>query len=241
MENIKKDITKDMKILQVRNHGEKEDKRFSLLDPRLLKPPFLLNIFGQVASGKSTLLMNLLYNKSFYHKIFDSIIFISPTVRNDYTLVHLNQDDDVTKISDNLEDLDHILKALVEIQTAQIHKGHHMLIVLDDCLGYLKPKSYLSHLCTRYRHYKISLIVTSQSFRSIPNVIRTNSSGYILFGCTNDKEVEKLNDEFGGLIKGFRKLLDKSTCEAYSLMFINLKKVKAYKNFDELLYSKFDQ
>jgi len=233
---------KQLNILQVKDRNHEDDKRFRDIDYRLPKPPFLGIINGSVRTGKSTLLMNLLYNDSFFKDVFDQVVFISPTCLNDNTLTHLRDVDDVVKICDKLHDIDLILKSLVEIQKKTINgKNNHMLVVLDDMLGYIKPRSYLAFLCTRYRHFKISLIISSQSFRSIPNVVRTNASFYIIFSTTNNKELEKLNEEFNGLFPNFKQLLKQATEQPYHLLFLDLKKVRAFMNFDKLLYEKIPE
>jgi len=189
----------ELKILKVKDLIEK-DTRFDKLNPVLLKPPFLLVMNGSVRSGKSNLIVNLIYNNNFYKKIFDNIVYISPTVYIDNTLQHLD-DDDVLKF-DNPEKLDDILKTVVESQNEDNHKKEHTLIIIDDCLP-LKRGSYLTYLATRYRHFRISLIITSQDYRSVPNIIRANASGYLIFKTSNKKEYKKLEDEFGSLFDNF--------------------------------------
>jgi len=233
---------KKLNILQVKNKNNEDEKRFKDIDYRLPKPPFLGVINGTVRCGKSTLLMNLIYNDSFFKNVFDEVIFISPTCLNDMTLTHLRDDDEITKICDNLHDIDLILKSLVEIQKQKIdRKNNHMLVILDDMLGYIKPRSYLAFLCTRYRHFKISLIISSQSFRSIPNVVRTNASFYIIFSTTNNKEMEKQNEEFDGLFPNFKTLLKKATDKPYQFLYLDLKKVRAFTNFDDIIYEKIPE
>jgi len=235
-------MNKQKNILQVKNKNTDDEKRFKDIDYRLPKPPFLGVINGTVRCGKSTLLMNLLYNDSFYTNVFDEVIFISPTCLNDMTLTHLRDDDEITKICDNLHDIDLILKSLVDIQKSKIdRKNNHMLVILDDMLGYIKPRSYLAFLCTRYRHFKISLIISSQSFRSIPNVVRTNASFYIIYSTTNNKELEKLNEEFDGLFPNFKTLLKKATDKPYQFLYLDLKKVRAFIGFDDIMYEKIPE
>jgi len=235
------DKQKKLNILQVKNKNTDDEKKFKDIDYRLPKPPFLGVLNGTVRCGKSTLLMNLLYNDSFYKNVFDEVVFISPTCLNDMTLTHLRDDDEITKICDNLHDIDLILKSLVEIQKQIDQKNNHMLIILDDMLGYIKPRSYLAFLCTRYRHFKISLIISSQSFRSIPNVVRTNTSFYIIFSSTNNKEVEKQNEEFDGLFPNFKQLLKKATEKPYKFLYLDLKKVRAFTGFDDIMYEKIPE
>jgi hypothetical protein len=224
----------ELKILKVKDLIEK-DTRFDKLNPVLLKPPFLLVINGSVRSGKSNLIVNLIYNNNFYKKIFDNIVYISPTVYIDNTLQHLD-DDDVLKF-DNPEKLDDILKTVVESQNEDSHKKEHTLIIIDDCLP-LKRGSYLTYLATRYRHFRISLIITSQDYRSVPNIIRANASGYLIFKTSNKKEYKKLEDEFGSLFENFEELYEMCTNKLFSFMFINLRNLNVYSDFEKLVYKK---
>lgn len=239
---------KNLDILKVKNANEmKNQKQFKDLHENLLRPPFLLVVNGNVRTGKSNLMMNLIYNQSFYKDYFDSIFFVSPTVMNDETLQHLREDDDIVKLSENLENIDEIVKTIVESKqendnddkdSSEETEKKHWLLVLDDCLGFIKQRSYISFLCTRYRHYKISIIISSQNFRSIPNVIRQNSSGYLIFKTTNNKEYNKIEDEMGGLLPDFEKLYEIATDKPYNFLFIDLRHIRAYHNFKDLLYSK---
>jgi hypothetical protein len=223
-----------LKILKVKDLMKK-DSRFDKLDPILLKPPFLLIINGSVRSGKSNMIINMIYNDNFYKKVFDNIVYISPTVNLDNTLQHL--DEDIIKV-DNPEYLDETLKKIVESQEDIENENEHTLIIIDDCLGFLKRGSYLTYLATRYRHFRISLIITSQDFRSVPNIIRANASGYLIFKTSNKKEYKKLEDEFGSLFPNFQELYEMCTNKLYSFMFLNLRNLNVYSDFEKLVYKK---
>jgi hypothetical protein len=222
-------------ILKIKSEVE-HNKRFDAIHAHLLKPPFLGVINGSVRTGKSTLIMNLIYNKNFYKGKFDKIIFISPTSLNDLTLKHLAEDDDIMKITDNLEQLDDILKLLLEEKESDDEtKKEHYLIIFDDCLGFIKPKSYASFLCSRYRHYKLSLVFTSQNYRSIPPIIRTNATFYLIFKTPNKKEYNKYVEEFSGVYQHFEKMYKIACEEPYNFLYLDLRNVKAYHNFNKLL------
>jgi hypothetical protein len=222
-------------ILKVKSLTE-YDKRFKMLHKHLLKPPFVGVINGTVRTGKSTILMNLIYNKNFYRQLFDKIIFISPTVQNDVTLTHLYEDEEVIKINEGLDQIDNIFKKLIETkQEDEDEKQAFYLIILDDCLGFIKPHSYVSHLCSRYRHFKISMIFTSQNFRSIPNIIRANASFYLLFNTTNKKEYNKYLEEFSGVFKDFDQLYAEATFKPYNFLCLDLRNIHAFHNFDKKL------
>ena len=105
---------KDLKILKVKNQKIDINENFKDIHKHLLKPPFIGVFNGSVKTGKTTVFMNWICNKKFYAGRFDKIIYISPTSLNDNTLKHLAEDEDIIKINDNLDDLDNILKAIVE-------------------------------------------------------------------------------------------------------------------------------
>ncbi len=223
-----------LEILKVKSIPE-HNSTFDDLDDRLLKPPFLLVVNGSVRTGKSTLIMNLIYNKHFYKNRFAKIIFISPTSLNDLTLKHLAEDDDIMKISENLEKIDDIMKIIItEKDKDDEERGQHYLCIFDDMLGYVKPKSYVSYLCSRFRHFKLSLVFTSQGFRSIPLIIRTNASAYLLFRTTNKKEYKKYVEEFEGVYEHFEELYEYATKHPYHFLYLNLRDGSAHHNFDGL-------
>lgn len=229
-----------LKVLSVKKDKKKSSKKLEAIPPPLLRPEFLLVIVGPVRSGKGNLLVNLLENTNFgYRQYFKDIIYISPTIENDTTGRAVKADERIIKISDNLEDIDMILASLVELQ----HKKETLeptLVVLDDMLGLIKSTghSYFSNLCSKYRHYKLSLIVTTQSFRSLPVVCRYNATGYIIFKTHNKKEYTKLEEELEGNFPDFDDLYDEATAEKYNFLYLDMEKIRAYHNFDSLLYEK---
>jgi len=229
-----------LQILPVKKLDNLSSKKLQAIPEPLLKPEFLLIIVGPVRSGKGNLLVNLLENTNFgYRQYFDDVIYISPTIDNDVTGRAIKKDEKIQKISDGLEDIDLILQSIVELKTKE-EKLTPTLVVLDDMLGLLKSTghSYFSNLCSKYRHYKLSLIVTTQSFRSLPVVCRYNASAYIIFKSHNKKEYGKLKEELEGNFPDFDKLYNEATEEKFNFLFLNMEKIKAYKNFDTLLYEK---
>ena len=84
----------------------------------------------------------------------------------------------------------------------------------------------------------MSLIVTTQNFRSLPLICRNNASAYVLFKSHNKKEIEKLDDELSGMIPDFMELYKKATDKKYGFLYIDTEKVTAWDRFDTLLYEK---
>jgi hypothetical protein len=217
------------------------------LDPRLPGAtddggfrPFLLIISAPVRSGKTNLLMALLYQDDLLRDVFDEIMYISPTIENDATGWPAMKDAEVVKITENLDQIDLILESIVEIQKAKDDdERDHTLIVLGDCLGLIRTSghSYFSTLCSKYRHWKISIIVTTQNFRAIPITARYNASHYIIFKTNNRKELDKMEEELDGNFP-FLEAYAEATEKRYNFLFLDMEEIKAYKNFNQLIYEK---
>jgi hypothetical protein len=233
-----------LKILPVKKLPDTLDtKKKKELDERLPKPPFLMVVQAPVRSGKTNFIINLLYNDNFYRGHFEDVLYISPTIANDDTGKAVMDDEEVIKITENLEDIDLILESIVELQKQKDKKDRKQtLVVLDDMLGLIKSQgqSYFATLCSKYRHFRLSLIICSQNFRSIPVTARCNSTVYIIFKTNNKKELAKMEEEFDGNFP-FAELYEYATKERYNFLYLDNEKIKAYKNFDELIYDKDDQ
>lgn len=228
----------ELEILPVKSNAEYDEKKFKNLHKNLLKPPYVLVMCGSVRTGKSTLLMNLLFHDSFYKNKFDKIFFYSPTVMNDLTLRHLAENDDIIKITgDDLDKIDDIFKEIVneKMEDEETAKEQY-LHIFDDCLGIIKPKSFITTFATKYRHSRNSMIFTTQLFRLLPPVLRTNATGYVIWGTNNHKELMKMNDEFSGSYKGFLEMYEEATSKPYNFLYLDMRNGKAYHNFQKLLY-----
>lgn len=226
---------KDLEILpvkQIEKLSEYDQLTRVKYDDRLPEVPFLFLIFAPTASGKSVLLTNLIYRQ--YLDVFDQIVFFSPTVSHDTSLKPIWNDDEIVKIDKNLKFIDQIVEELVaEQKNTHPDDRKHMLIVFDDCLGFFRRGGYLNYLCSRYRHYKISILITSQKFKDIPTLIRSNSTGIVIFKTRNKKEYTAIEDEYGGLIANFEECYKYATKDKYNFLYINAKKGECYKNFTQ--------
>lgn len=227
----------NLNILKVKLEEDETLKKFENLDQRLLQPPFLLTIIGSVKAGKSSLILNLLFNKNFnFKKRFDKIFYFSPTCMIDRALKFVREDEDIEKVCDNLDKFDSILEELVKMKTEdEEERDKQYLCLIDDMMGFIKKKSYINFLATRYRHFKISIIITTQSYKLITNVIRENSSGFIIFKIPNNKERNKIYEEYEGVIPNIKQLHNEATKDPYNFLFINFRDLKVYKNFIEEL------
>lgn len=212
------------------------------LNEALPKHPFLQLLVAPPRSGKTNLLMNILFNENYYKadKYWDTIYYISPTQLFDATCKHyLPKMENIVQISqiEEIINLETILQHIIDGQKKLFKKGDPMeriLIVLDDAVSYLKP---IAVLATKYRHHHISIAIVSQNFRSIPLMVRNCANSVIVFHLNNMKEVEKINDEYGeNFTKDFIPLLLKYTEKKHSFIHINNENMCIYSGFNELIH-----
>lgn len=78
-------------------------------------------------------------------------------------------------------------------------------IIFDDLIGMgafnNKSKSVISNLTIKHRHLKINLIFTTQGFKKIPPVVRTNIDIYVIFKSSSYNEVlNKIFEDISGYL-----------------------------------------
>lgn len=75
-----------------------------------------------------------------------------------------------------------------------------MLILLDDILSRdFKKTNDITYLCSKFRHYEMSIFLTTQSFRSVGTIIRNNATNILIFRQNNSKELDKVKEEYSEL------------------------------------------
>jgi len=233
-------MSNNLKILQVKKLFKADE--YPKIKHPLPKPPFTMALISPTRSGKSTTIVNLLKNSYFgYDDVFKEIYYISPTVGIDDTLRSIKFDDYIIKIDeeDDLKYLDDILNDIVKNQKAKPKEEREpVLIVLDDCLDYLKKSKRLDSLPSYSRHYNISIIITTQVYNALPTKLRKNASCYLIARIYNNKDLQNIEEEIGANFHDFKTNYDKATKEKYSFLFVDNRNIELWRNFDELLWAK---
>lgn len=222
-----------LKILPVKKLKQEKGKRY--INKILPQPPFLACLCAGVASGKSNLLMNLLYQKAMYREYFDIIYWFSPSIYNDETTRFVQEDENILIISEDLENIDEYLKGIIEHQT-ETNNEEKTLLILDDCLGYLRTNG-LSKLGAKFRHYNLSCFITVQNFKSLPPVIRYNTQYWFIWKLNNTKMYRAIEEELISVFPEFNKYYKEATKKKYSFLYCDMKKGLMYQNFDKLLFN----
>ena len=209
------------------------------------------NIFlGKIRSGKTVLLQNLYLSKRFYADDFDIKILISPSARNDVMLKHMT--DNFTYVFESYsEDLLH--EIIEMIQTDETEARY--LLVMDDIMGdqgFVQKRSgqqdAFSSLVTKFRHIgnkekgtegRLSIALTCQRYKFLNPTLRQNAQGLFIMGSFPEAELKKISEDYsfiGGSENEFLEIFKKSRKEPWDFTYINVPKLEAYRNFDELLY-----
>jgi len=177
-------------------------------------------------SGKSLTIGNMLSRASFgYKNIFKSNIFLfSPTFQLDDPSLHGVRIEEGNHFNDFDEGA---IAEIMEDQKRLIDrwgkaKAPHILIVLDDLITMLpqSKQSLLTRLFFSARHWKISLMITTQSMKATSKAIRLNCSHMMIFK-TNNRERDLIGDEQVLDIPLFRSVYNMATSEPYSFLYVD--------------------
>jgi hypothetical protein len=129
----------------------------------------------------------------------------------------------------------------IEYIKSQIEKKDEkqpILVVLDDCVQFFNNHSVLNNLPQLSRHYKISFIVSTQSYMALPVRLRKNASEYLIFRIYNEKDRKAIDEEIGSEYENFMQLYEEATKDKYNFLFLNKREMSAYKNFTQELWQK---
>ena len=184
----------------------------------------LMLLIGSQNSGKTTIINNLLLSKHFWggkQSAFDGGVFIfSPSCEIDDSCRFLRENFECyTEYKDEyLEEIKNRQKALKKEDMPKI------CIVADDSSGLLSRKFF--HFLTRFRHYNANVILSIQNFKSLMPIARSNANAVLLMnGIVNEKEMEKIEDEYSSQFKGTLKYCYKKfPSKPYSFLFLKIRK-----------------
>ena len=209
----------------------------------LLELPFSMLFIAPKGSGKTTTIHNLLV---YYKNYFDEVFIFSPTIDIDFKWNKL-----IDKLKIPRENCLHRFGERKVNGIMESIKGYNknkknkdklkVLFIFDDCAEIMrthgKKRHYLNKLAFNHRHYNISHIIVSQSFKKLEPGIRSNATGIVLYNTDNLAERAKIVEELAGNIgrTQFEKLWFDCVREPFGFMYINYKQRLIYKNFDKVI------
>lgn len=223
---VKELTDEDLKVLDV----NKPKSNFIEVHPNLMSVPNFTLFISPPASGKTLLLVNMVYR--FYGGVYDEIYWCSPTLTHDNTLdSSIKRDETIIKISEaeDLENINKIIKFIIESQKEKLEKGEeieNILLVLDDCISFVNGKELLK-LATMYRHLRISVWISIQKLKLLNNTIRACASDVITFTISNKKQRDAFMEEFN-IFPNIEEFYDECCSEKYNWMRMDLRNMKIF-------------
>lgn len=229
-----------------------DSKRLGELEPNKILPrvPHLILTIGKVRSGKSVMYNNLYLKPEMFGNSFDVKVLLSPTAHQDEVNCHLIEDCDFVIDEVNEDVIDELLDMIKTDDT-----DRKWLFIFDDIVGSVTQKKggkpdLLSSLATKYRHIgndhgegKLSIMICSQYFKFLTPTLRNNASAYLLMGHFSQQELKSMAENlsvFGGGEKEFMEIYKKSKKKPFDFLYLDMGRLKAWRNFENLLFSEED-
>jgi len=212
-------------------------------NPLPLNNNFIWIITGSKGTGKSSLMLQMLGSEM--RRKYNHIYLISPTSKNDPKfdkLVDELEEDGKYYPECNEANLTEIVESIKS--SNEDDKKNKNLLILDDCIANLKgssSKSILNKIITTTRHLKTTIIISTQKYVKLNNLIRANADLISIFATSNRKEYETIQDDFNIAPKLFKQVYDYAIGDG-GHNFLHLKvlggKPQFFKRFDRIILTK---
>lgn len=200
---------------------------------------------GPTSCGKTSVINWLTLNSNAWggkKSAFENVYIFSPSVECDDSCRFLRE-----YFECYTEYKDEYLKAILEKQESFPKKDRPKgLIIIDDSVGNsaMKRGGTLQAFVSRYRHWNMNLILSSQSFKALSTIARANATSVLLFnGIYNSKEFEKIEFEYDDMYKGsLKRCYEKFASQKYEFLHLKLRSnpPQMFKGFmQEIDYSKY--
>lgn len=233
--------------------------------------PFSSYYISQKGGGKTTLLLNTLYNPDIYKNKFNRILWFSPTAQFDDKVIQLKENNPTVQntalkkeiqkrkgkdagIMDTggsgeekqsgVEIIEEFtvgkMKEILESQKkviTEFNKGlaDNILLIMDDMVSakVLRGKEF-SQALFNSRHYKLSIVIISQSYFSLAKPLRLNMSQLLVFENGNKVELGRIYDEntLNLSKKEWMRAFKIATDEPYSFLNINYSNIPGKRLFN---------
>ena len=158
---------------------------------------FSMLIAGSSGSGKTQLLKKILNSAQ---AKYDYIIVLCPSLEfsGDYDEFEKNKkftmfgEYDPTVLLEIMETQGDIIKRHGKERCPKV------MVILDDCLEFLKQHSLIEKLFFKGRHINISPVVLVQKLRGVSTILRVNTRYAIFFRAGNTSEIEAFLETYTG-------------------------------------------
>lgn len=221
-------------VYQHENHNY-DKYREKLEEPFKNLYPLRACVVGDTSSGKTTIVKNLVFKH--YEPVLKYVFLFSGT---NTTIEEFEELHKKVKPSFKLKTFSDYDDELVNTICDKLkEKRLPSLFVFDD-LGFRNVmKKHTSNAIDRLyqtgRHYNISTIFIAQRYTQLNTSCRQNNSNLMIIFNANDKELDNLYKEQGGILtkSEFNSIFKKATGEPYGFLVIDYTEHDKHKRFKD--------
>lgn len=212
--------------------------------------PFICFVIGTTISGKTTSIINLLFQKKMLGPLFTRVIVCTPTAKQDENWHK------VIEKKDNVflyQELTPFVKKDLETQSADAKQNNDndffQALVIDDAIAGNQglPGATIQNFSTVARHTIDALFFLSHTYKtSARTAMRSQIKCFIVMRSSPEKERDEIFKDVGtyfgskdNLERLWDENIEKGTDEKdkYNFLFLNLVTKCVWKNLNELLYN----
>lgn len=185
-------------------------------------------VVGRSGSGKSNVVIHMLKSKVMLNGAFNKIYYLTGSPDDTFLENIKIPEDHIIRDFDDCEFLVELIEEQADVikkkGIAAASKTNNTLLVFDDILGHPKflASKMMMKLVTECRHYLITCIFNTQSYKKVPRSVRINCRGIIFFPSSLGEMVVFSEEQCLPNMskKRFMQLLEHATSQAYQFAFI---------------------
>lgn len=209
-------------------------------------------IAGSMGSGKSSFTNSIMTGTGkarVFRGVFDEVHYVTPKEAFDSEALHPFRDHPIERIYGDLSPQT-FAKIKLDCTTLAREGGTsdnsggtscNSCLIIDDMSEFLKVRSIelaLKELIFKHRHYKLNIIITLLTLKSLPKSLRSLVDCFILFKPKSTIEIQSFADDVFALGKDdLKSLFEFVFDEPYRFLFYNQRSNTYYKDFDKLQFS----